>query len=929
MDNQMSSIVNDSNRSADSFASGGFGSKVAAFLCFLVTIPCMVLAGSGWGAYPETGRKTETSRGGVFPADIGNDGRGPTLGTLMSGDLTLYPVAQAVSCDSVVDVPVKASRFRAMLSMQGGMQWDSSLLRLESVSGFGPSALGLQIDNFGVTQASRGRLFFSWNDPTLKGVTLIDSSTLFVVRFVFLKKGSVSATVSMSDAPVRLEFIDTAYKAWTVMPGSAKVEMLNQIVGFNPLPDTSRACGKVTSLNAGPGFSSYSWNTGASTQVINPVQSGLYRVTSTNAFGCTGTDRTYLNLIMADILNRDTIVCRDSPVLLVADRPKGSRLDSIIVPGDEWEYTFDKPGEEWKTSVGGWQKGLAPFGNFRDGVNPFDYVTLWPVVTKLYVRKRVNLQSVDLSTLKWYMGVDNGYTLYLNGRQVSNAYAEGFTDRWEYSGTLPDSLLKSGDNYIAVELVDNGGLTAFDMLLTAVGSRNDLTYRWSTGDSTGSVTVRPSRTTTYFLSVSDGVLTCSDSVTVNVSLVDTSLVVQGPLTYCATKDSVRLLAGRSTSIQWLKDGVPVSGATGSSYVPDTTGVYRFVARNETGCIDSSRTVTVTVLPIPKPTLTPSGETLLCEGDIRVLTATDGKTYRWYRNDTLMQGRTSDTLRAVSGGRYAVEAVSDAGCSTRASNTLVIQTLTKAKLAFAIEGVCADVDIRFVNRSQVPSIDTLKWNWRFGDGTSSTSFSPTKVYADTGRYVVRLAYSNPLCPTHVDSLARDLLVIREKSFRFPNVNAVKDLPKDLLVRDTAKSWIWRPATGLSRTDIYNPKVTLKEKQEYLIETVLRNGCIVYDTLLVKIADKPGIYVPKAFSPNNDGQNDRLFPITLAIAEIKYFRVYNRWGNLMYESRDMGTTGGWDGTYKGVSQPMETFVWVAEGVDVQGKTVKVSGNVLLLR
>jgi gliding motility-associated-like protein len=89
----------------------------------------------------------------------------------------------------------------------------------------------------------------------------------------------------------------------------------------------------------------------------------------------------------------------------------------------------------------------------------------------------------------------------------------------------------------------------------------------------------------------------------------------------------------------------------------------------------------------------------------------------------------------------------------------------------------------------------------------------------------------------------------------------------------------------------------------------------------------IYVPKVFTPNNDGTNDVLKPILVGIATFHYFNVYNRWGNLVYASQD--ATQGWDGTFKGVAQPVETYLWIAEGIDIQGKKIVQKGMTSLVR
>ena len=89
----------------------------------------------------------------------------------------------------------------------------------------------------------------------------------------------------------------------------------------------------------------------------------------------------------------------------------------------------------------------------------------------------------------------------------------------------------------------------------------------------------------------------------------------------------------------------------------------------------------------------------------------------------------------------------------------------------------------------------------------------------------------------------------------------------------------------------------------------------------------IYVPRAFSPNNDGSNDLLKPILVGIQTFHYFTVYNRWGNIVFTTTDPNQ--GWDGTFKGVPQPVETYLWIAEGIDVNGKKIVAKGMTSLVR
>jgi gliding motility-associated-like protein len=97
--------------------------------------------------------------------------------------------------------------------------------------------------------------------------------------------------------------------------------------------------------------------------------------------------------------------------------------------------------------------------------------------------------------------------------------------------------------------------------------------------------------------------------------------------------------------------------------------------------------------------------------------------------------------------------------------------------------------------------------------------------------------------------------------------------------------------------------------------------------VRIFKEKEIYVPKGFSPNGDGNNDKIFPRLVGVRTLTYFKVYNRWGQLLYQTSNINE--GWDGTFRGTKQPIETYVWIAEGVDIDNNSIKRTGTFLLLR
>ena len=105
-----------------------------------------------------------------------------------------------------------------------------------------------------------------------------------------------------------------------------------------------------------------------------------------------------------------------------------------------------------------------------------------------------------------------------------------------------------------------------------------------------------------------------------------------------------------------------------------------------------------------------------------------------------------------------------------------------------------------------------------------------------------------------------------------------------------------------------------------------GCIISDTVLVKINADKKVFVPTAFTPNGNGVNDRLRPLG-NLATIDYFRVFNRWGAMVFQTSEIGA--GWDGRYKGVNQSADTYTWLLSGKTADGQSIKLSGKSLLIR
>ena len=111
-------------------------------------------------------------------------------------------------CNKQVDVPVRVTAFRHMMTMQGSVNWNAADLRLDSISGYGPASMGMDVANFGLTQAGNGRITFSWNDPSGNGLSLADSTTVFTLRFTALGTTVRSVPVTITGTPTPIEYFD-------------------------------------------------------------------------------------------------------------------------------------------------------------------------------------------------------------------------------------------------------------------------------------------------------------------------------------------------------------------------------------------------------------------------------------------------------------------------------------------------------------------------------------------------------------------------------------------------------------------------------------------------------------------------------------------------------------------------------------------------
>jgi gliding motility-associated-like protein len=170
-------------------------------------------------------------------------------------------------------------------------------------------------------------------------------------------------------------------------------------------------------------------------------------------------------------------------------------------------------------------------------------------------------------------------------------------------------------------------------------------------------------------------------------------------------------------------------------------------------------------------------------------------------------------------------------------------------------------------------------------------------------------------------------VPKQGITYPIKFALVNVPVDLQARSFGKIYLWSPANELEEASVANPTFSGVEDQSYLIAIKTASGCLTTDTQFVKIVSHVEIYVPNAFTPNRDGNNDILRPILRGIKLLHYFKVFNRFGQLLFETNK--EFAGWDGYIGGNAQQPQTVVWVVEGIGDDNKIYKKTGSSVLIR
>ena len=219
-------------------------------------------------------------------------------------------------------------------------------------------------------------------------------------------------------------------------------------------------------------------------------------------------------------------------------------------------------------------------------------------------------------------------------------------------------------------------------------------------------------------------------------------------------------------------------------------------------------------------------------------------------------------------------------------------------------------------------------WDFGDGTTSTSLTPTHTF-DTGTYTITMIVFNPGACNTTDTFRKKITVKPGATADFdysPKIPIENDSTHFTNLSKNALAYLWIFGDG-AQSRAKDPSHLYKKTGTFKTCLVAEGFEKCNDTICKDVSALivPRIDVPTAFTPNKDGINDMLF-VKGAAVQYMDFSIYNRWGQLVFYTNTMET--GWDGTFNGKPQPMESYAYVLNATYINGETESKRGNITLL-
>ena len=380
--------------------------------------------------------------------------------------------------------------------------------------------------------------------------------------------------------------------------------------------------------------------------------------------------------------------------------------------------------------------------------------------------------------------------------------------------------------------------------------------------------------------------------------------------------------------QWrLSNGVTAVGPS-FSYLFNVPGTYnlRFISGTDFGCFD---TALHTIVIRPAPFINATNSLTLCVGNSAQLNVTGAANYQWIPSQGLSCTTCPNPIATPTiTTPYVVTASNSFGCA--AYDTVVVTVIQAMNLL-----VSPNDSICIGSSSNLLASGATTYNWTpSATLSSSTVANPVATPTITTSYRV-VGFDGFNCFT-------DTAFVIVAVGKFPRVNLGPDLTlatgtihplKSTITNGPIAQWLWQPSTDLSCSSCPLPLATIKKDITYTVLVTTPYGCTATDTISFKtFCENSQVFIPNAFSPDGDGINDVLMVRGKGIASVKHFKVFNRWGDLVFERSNFPpniASFGWNGRVRGVVGPPDVFVYTAEVICENGTSYVYKGNTSIIK
>lgn len=658
--------------------------------------------------------------------------------------------------------------------------------------------------------------------------------------------------------------------------------------------------GTAATLTAGPAAMNYVWSDGSVTQTISPLTAGVYTVTVTDLNNCSASisQAVTVNPIPVFSITGDFDACQGNsgtmtgtPGFASYQWSNGSNTATINPSSQGWYYlTVTDNGcsavdSSFFTVLALPQPVITGTPAFCPGLS-----------TTLQVSQPFNsyLWSDGTSSNSITTGQASTYTVTVtDANGCSNNTSVNVTAWPQPQPVLPAAVsICQGDNYTFQPGVFQS-------------------YIWSDNSTGNSLTINTGGV--YSVTVTDAngcTANASSQLTVNPL---PTPVVTGPAAVCDGELAI-FSTGTYSSYQWS------DGTTGQQMTTTTSGTYTVSVTDNNGCTNSA---SASLIVNPLPLASVSGPTDFCDGGSVTISAVSGQgSYQW------STGATGNFINVDETGTYQVTVTSALGCTNSASYQVNERPHPAVDFDLIQSPGCEHILVQFLNLTSAETGTTYLWH--FGDSTGSVKTSPQHSYYTPGDYLVQLYATSPYGCKGEDSMTITV------DFPPPPIAAFEFSPDLVSIYNSKVKFVnksqhsirykWNFGDGHYSEEM-NPEHYFDNIGTQIITLFAYNSDTCYDEVQLPLEVAP-FWLPNAFTPNNDGKNDRFFEAGYMMDVSSFdMQIYDRWGKRIYRTDSMSKP--WDGTHEGSDAPEGVFTYLIHVTSNQGKTLEYKGTFSLIR